>query len=820
MLGFLYLIYTSKMKKISFLIFLLCSSFAFSQNKQTSSNKGVLSGIVVDKVSKEALPYVNIIAKDASQKIITGGITNDKGEFSISRIPLGTYFIEIQYIGYKLLTKQVVFNNKQLHVNLQTIQLTEDTTALEDVIVRAETSTVVQKIDRKVINVGKDLTAAGTTASELLNNVQSVSVDSQTGNISLRGNENVRILVDGKPTNVSAAQLLQQIPSSSIKSIELITNPSAKYNPEGMSGIINIILQKNAKKGFNGSINTGLTYGKNLRYNGSLDMNYKKGKVNFFTNYGFNTGKSDMWGAVNVLSNDPRKQIISFDRNNTNQLIKFGADMYFNDKNTLSVYSTQNFSDNTSLGDSKVFLNTTLITDAPRNSERTNASETYNLNYKTTFNKKGHDLEFEINYSKNKAPEDIINQNTLSAIGDMDYYLSNYYNYIKNNRKNTLINLDYTNPIGKGKLEIGAEIRVNKTNNSNLSNQERFIYDSSNNVIGTAPLGNTSFDYNRDIYSSYINYGYKFEKITMQLGARLEQYNVNANFINGTLNAPYKDNIFSIYPSAFFTFIPSEKNQYQLSFSRRVDRPSTRQVNPNPRWSTPLVTAIGNPNLKPQFTNSIEINYTRALKKGSITFGSFYRHITDEISRNGYLDPTDADGIRQIRSYTNFDNTNRYGLEFSTNYKLAKWWRVNASVDFYSQQERNLSKSITANALNARISNSFTASKKLRFQLFTMFRGAKKGIQFNRAAMFMVNTGASLSVLKRKGTISFRFNDIFKGMRYRYDATDPIIQNGNFNWESRTAYLGFMYRFGGGKNKARQRKKRDGDKDRDGGGFM
>ncbi len=164
---------------------------------------------------------------------------------------------------------------------------------------RAETSTVVQKVDRKVINVGKDLTSAGTTASELLNNVQSVSVDSQTGQISLRGNSNVRVLVDGRPTNVPAAQLLKQIPSTSIKSVELITNPSAKYSPEGLSGIINIILNKNANLGFNGSVDSGVTAGHYVRYNGSTNLNYKTGKVNFFLNYGFNGGDQYNFGFVN-----------------------------------------------------------------------------------------------------------------------------------------------------------------------------------------------------------------------------------------------------------------------------------------------------------------------------------------------------------------------------------------------------------------------------------------------------------------------------------------------------------------------------------------
>ena len=265
---------------------------------------GTVTGTVIDFTTKEKLPYVSIVIKNTANEILTGGITNDKGEFEIKQIPAGEQTIEVQFIGYKIESKKLIFSQKSPKHNVGTVGLNVDAAQLDEVTVIGETSTIIQKIDRKVINVGKDLTSAGTTASELLNNVPSVSVDSQTGWISLRGNENVRVLVDGKPTNISAAQLLKQIPSTSIKQVELITNPSAKYNPEGMSGMINIILHKNANQGFNGSINTGITQGENTRFNGSLDMNYKTGKVNFFTNYGYNTGKSDNFGFVQRTDNN------------------------------------------------------------------------------------------------------------------------------------------------------------------------------------------------------------------------------------------------------------------------------------------------------------------------------------------------------------------------------------------------------------------------------------------------------------------------------------------------------------------------------------
>ncbi|MBE7628851.1 TonB-dependent receptor domain-containing protein [Tenacibaculum piscium] len=825
------------MKKLFLLIFMIFTAFnnpLFAQKNQTKIPKiGVISGKIIDQASKEPLPYVNIIIKNTANKIITGGITNDAGNFLIKSIPAGKNIVEIQFIGYKTISKSILINRKNNNINLKTITLSEDSTALDEIEIRAETSTVTQKVDRKVINVGKDLTSAGATASELLNNVQSVSVDSQSGELSLRGNANVRVLVDGKPTNMSTAQLLEQIPSTSIKSIELITNPSAKYNPEGMSGIINIILHKSANIGFNGAINTGITQGENTRYNGSLNMNYKTGKVNFYTNLGYNKGKRHNHGEISRRGNNPSSQKFISDSEKTAYLIKFGADIYINDKNTLSFYTTQNKADSFKDGIAKVYDATNILTtNAPNTSDNENNTGSYNMNYKIDFQKKGHNLEFEATYSNSKNTDKLINKETFIANTNPKYQFLNYFNTIQNDRNNTLLNLDYTNPISEnGKLELGVEYRTDETENTNKTNQNGYKTDATGNLVldtNNKPiietLGNGSFKYQRDIISGYVNYGHTFNKITMQLGARLEQYDVTGKFTNKNQTKPYSDNLFNIYPSAFFTFNPSEKNQYQLSYSRRVDRPFIGQVNPIREWSTPLITSVGNATLKPQFTNSFEVNYSRRIKKGSLTFGSFYRKVTDEIATVLYKDPADNTDTRQIKSYQNFNGNNRYGFEMSSNYSFTNWWRANASVDLYAQTLKGIvagsEKSVKNNAFNARLSNSFTASKKLRFQLFAMYRGANKSLQFDIKPMWMLNTGASYKVLKGKGNISLKVNDIFKGMKFSFDSTAPYNQTGTFNWESRTAYIGFNYRFGGGKNKAKRRRNRDNNEKNGGGGFM
>ena len=809
---------------------LIIAGNSFSQSDKNKVQKpGTISGKVIDETTKIVLPYVNIVIYDMTKKIITGGITDEKGMFFIKDIPEGKSTIEVQFIGFKKYIKQITISTKTKNIDLGIISLSEDSASLDEVVVRSETSTVVQKVDRKVINVGKDLTATGTTASELLNNVQSVSVDSQTGNISLRGNENVRVLVDGKPTNISAAQLLKQIPSTSIKSIELITNPSAKYNPEGMSGIINIILNKEANMGFNGSVDAGVNAGHYVRYNASTNLNYKTGKVNFFGNYGYNAGENYNYGFVNRTDVN-RNQNFIFNNDNTSNLLKLGADIYLNDKNTLSFYTTQNWFNGGGNGSTIITENNVIIANSPNFQNQENKTGAYNINFKREFEKEGHNLEFEATYSDTSSPEDAGNYNLLSDNTDANYKVLNFTNAILRDQNNTLVNLDYTNPISeKGKLELGLEYRADNTSNTNITDQEIETFDVNGTSEGFSLLGNSDFEYDRKIYSGYVNYGQEFGKVTMQLGARLEQFEVEGNFNQvGQTSQKVTDEIFSVYPSAFFTYSPSDKNQFQLSYSRRVDRPGIGQVNPIREWSTPLITSIGNAQLLPQFTNSYEINYTRQIKNGSYTFGTFYRVINDNISRVTYKDPADPTDVRQILSYTNFDDTSSYGLEFSLNYKIADWWRINSSMDFYSQKQFGTVDLTTANAqrievtnevFNTRISNSFKVSDRFNLQLFAMYRGPQEDIQWKTENMWMVNTGASLTVFDGKGSINFRVNDIFQGMKFAFNSSSPFVQNGQFNWESRTAYLGFNYRFGNGKNKAKQRRQRDDNIKEGGAGF-
>ena len=804
--------------KLKFFLFALLGVIATAQ----AQNPGTVSGKITEKSNNAPLSYVTVSIKD-NGKVVSGVNTDDKGEFIIKNLALKSYTIEIQYIGFRKYVGSVILSENKKEATLK-VALEEEATQLKGVNIVNERSTIEQKIDRKVITVGKDLTTAGASASDIMNNIPSVNVD-QDGKLSLRGNDNVRVLIDGRPSNIDPAQLLKQIPSTSIKKIELITNPSAKYNPEGMSGIINIILHKNANTGFNGSYSGGITFGETAKYNQSLDLNYKTGKVNFFGNVGQNFGTYFNDGYIKRFDQDILQKL-DIKNENDSYLYKIGMDYLIDDHNTLSFYSNQNKSTG------KGFVNTDIdynngdpnIKNAYQKSKYSGPDDTgtYNLAYKHIFKKEGHTLDFEGNYNTTKKTQnaDFDTKNTAP-----DNTISNiiYNDLIKGDRKLSTLNIDYVNPLNeKTTLEAGAEARITKTG----SDYTR--------INPTDPTENqiSNYTYDTNIYSAYVTFGQKYKKFSYQIGTRFESYKVAANLNHG--ETKFDDDYITLYPSAYFTYNLNEKNTFQISYSRRVDRPSLEQTKPIREFSTPLVTSYGNPELRPQFTNSVEINYTKTLEKGSVTGGVFVRSINDQISRILYPDDTDPNGNKQILSFTNYDSNTAYGFEASFNYKITKWWDISPSIDFSSIKQQGIvfsydtttsssspiERKITVSAFNARMNSNFKATKRLSFLLFGFYRGGVDGLQNNSKEMYKMDIGSRYTLLDNKMNISVRFNDVFDTMKYAFDAIYPYPQAGQFTWESQTVYLGLTYNFGGAKIKNLQRKQREDNTNKGGGGMF
>ena len=820
------------MKNIAVLLtFLMFSHLAlFAHNILDESS---ISGRVIDSKSTEPLAFVNIIIKSQSGELITGVITDQDGVFEISNIKETTFIVSIQYIGYKTINKEVTLNRDTKTLDLGTIVIEEDNTALDEVTIIAETSSIQQKVDRKVITIGKDLAASG-TASELMVGIPSVSVDPQTGDISLKGNTNVRVMVDGKLSNIPTAQLLKQIPSTAIKSIELITNPSAKYNPEGMSGLINIILHKNTMLGFNGNLSMGLAYERTAKFNSALTTNYRNGKLNVYANYSNNISENKNHGNINRPENNS-KQLFSFNDNTKNHLIKFGVDYYINEKHTLSIFTNQNTSDYKNDGESNaIYVNNHSLDQTQLWLDKgDNSTSQYNFDYKINFDDDGHNIEFEIDH----------NTYSSNGIADFSYPVGSSTDYIdlnKTNRKRTILNLDYANPFNENsKIELGLQANLFNSLIGYASTGD--TYDISGSLV---PTPSSDFDYTRNIYSLYGNYNKKIDKWSYQLGLRLENVNVNALEIktsqplNNSSETAFSNDYFEFYPSAYITYEPSEKNSFQINYSRRIDRPGIGQVNPIKEWSTPLISSYGNINLRPQFTNSMEFNYTRNIKGGSVTFGTFYRKISNEINRALFIDRSDVNSGRIILTHDNFDNSTAHGVELSSSYKPTKWWSLNGSFDLYSQTLKGIAerletpletavvndivteiKTVDNIVWNFRLYNSFKVSKRVNLTAFGFYRGAKSNLQFNVKPMYFVNIGSRVSFLDGKGSVSLNYNDILNTMKFGFDGSSPYIQEGEFNWESNTIYLGLTYRFGNTKYSAKSRKNRAND-EKSSGGFM
>lgn len=625
-------------KLVSYIIFLF-SITVFGQSI------GSISGLVTDKTTGQPLAYASVVLKTQSGVVSNGTITNEKGIFQFNELATGTYLLEVEFIGYA--SQQIPVNlNVNQEMKLPEIAMSESSEVLEGVTLTAEKSVVEQRLDKKVINVGKDLVAQGPSAVDLMNNLPSVNIASD-GSISFRGSDNVRILIDGKLSNLeNPADVLQQIPSNSIKKIELITNPSAKYNPDGLNGIINIVLKKNAQEGWNMSFGANSIIAQRERYNSNLSLNYKPNKTNYYFEYSNGFGDQITDGIVNRFDLNSN-QITRNVNNRESHYVKLGADFYPSKKSILSFFTTQNLFNAIFDGQKDVIFdddsgNNFALDDFLT---RDNHTQNYNVDYKWLFDGESHFLEIETNY--NLFNSNLINDFDFSGSTSVPSYIEN----IDDTRSVLTFNLDYSLPLGtNSKLEIGGEARINRIDNA---------YNSTN-----AQLEDSTFEYNRDIYSSYFMYNRSLGKFKLNLGGRLEQYLVNARFTQELSGLDDFDlELFNIFPSFFLSYQASEESphQYQLSYGRRIERPSFNQVNPIRQTTTPQLVASGNIRLLPQFSNTLEANYLYRFQKGSINSGIFYRHVQDEINRIGIFDQDDPNLLRL--SYDNFDSNNAYGIE-------------------------------------------------------------------------------------------------------------------------------------------------------------
>lgn len=772
----------------SLLICLFFNIIIFGQQKEV-----VISGNIVDATEKP-LPFATAILKDDSKKLIEGVITDEKGVFSFHKILNGNYIVEIQYIGFTTVIKDVTIAKTQKKVDLGKIILKEDSKTLDEVVVEGQTSEVSLKLGKKVFRVGKDLTSQNGSATDVLNNVPSVNV-SPNGAVSLRGNTNVQVMINGRRSALTQSQALEQLSADVIESVEVISNPSAKFDAAGSAGIINIILKKNRQSGLNGRIR--LVAGIPDDYRAIGNLNYKTNKFNFFANAGIRY--TDYEGEYFKQQTTTANNISTFlnqredeDRHDDGQLFYFGTDFYANDKNTFTVAYYRNETKDTDI--TNLFYDFSVsnaITQSLQTIGNSIEERDYNqleANYTKTFAKKGQKLTVDFQYdfwnsekdwhlqTDEKFPTNTEAQTVIQTKG-------------KGNTDDIVIQADFETPLNeKSKIEIGAKFEDRAITNEFLAeeliNGQFEIIDNINNQL----------DYKEKIVSGYAQLKSKKGKTSYQLGLRLENTDINIEASETVLNL--KNKYTNLFPSATLGYEFKDNLSGQISYSKRIGRPSLWQLNPFFQLKDFTARFTGNPALNPSFTNAVELSFIYRGNKFQLNPSIYY---SDTDNAFQYETVQNNEGVF-IQSPVNLDNEKRYGVELSASYNPLKWLRFSGDVNAYIFEQKGVLNSQTADfSSNTWFTNliiSMKPTKTLRLQTRIFYQGAESNKQTASKPISNVNFGLQKSILNNKGSLIFNVSNVFDTRRTR----EQIIGE-NFSIyqdRSRNAQrfsLSFVYKF-------------------------
>ncbi len=792
-------------KHLPLVLFLLfTSSILFAQRPQSQSRPKVqVTGKVIDKESGQGLEYSTLIFKPLKGKRITGGITDSNGFFDIE-IPVGMYSISVEFLSFK--TKTLPDQRITKNIDLGTIVLEEDREALGEIEIIAEKSTVEIRLDKKIYNVGKDMTVKGGTASDVLDNVPSVTVDVE-GTVSLRGNESVRILIDGKPSGLvglSGTDALRQLPAEAIQKVEVITSPSARYDAEGTAGIINIILRKSKAIGFNAS--TTLSTGIPDNHGISANVNYRAKKFNVFTNLGYSYRNAPGKALFDNYYNDTgitfNEEIRDYNRKRNSFNSNIGLEYYLT-KNASVIGS---FLYRNSLGETNVDNNSykydgegVFLSESLRNEfedEKDNIVE-YALNFTQNFKGSGHKLTFDAKYQDSYEDENaVISDNHIQSeeIESLE------------DEKRILLKSDYVLPIGENQqFEAGFQSNIVETLNNyevDFTNEE---YDDILNI----------FDYKENIHALYSQYGNKFGKFSALLGLRVELSDISA-VVEGTEGTPidYKKNYTELFPTLNLAYELNESESFTLGYNRRIRRPRSRHLNPFSSRSSTSNIFKGNPDLNPMFTDGVDLGYLKKWDKLTFNTSVYFKHTenafqfvreaTGEVNENG---------VQIIESTPiNLNDEDRYGFEFSLNYNPAKWLRLSNNFNFYRYTRDGIYHDVDYSATNESWMNRFSSRiklfKEVDFQTTLFYHGPRESAVSKREGMLMANIALSKDILKDKGTLSFNISDLLNSRKRVMETyfTDPDFTNySEFQWRQRQFKLSFTYRFN-------QKKKRGGQR--------
>ncbi|MFH1319256.1 MAG: TonB-dependent receptor [Bacteroidota bacterium] len=815
------------MKKNLYLIILFVF-FAITTNAQERGsrhqggempNDGSLSGTVQDASIKKAVEYANVVLyRQNDSSLVTGVVTDQNGNFVLKDLPYGRYYVEVNFIGYKKKTiTSIKINPKQKDVTLGIFELKRSFTDLDEVEVVAEKPLIEFKIDKKIVNVSQDISSTGATAVEVLENTPSVQTDID-GNVTLRGSSNFTVLIDGKPTILESSEALEQIPASTIEKIEIITNPSAKYEPDGIAGIINVIMKKQTRPGFSGIVNGSVGTGD--KYSGDFLLNYRTGKFNLFggLEYSYRNSQGSSIMERETYLNDTTYYLTSNSergRYHDGYVIKAGTDYYINTNNTLSFEGKTGLRGHGHNSFSR-YLEYTMPEDLDQyyiNNNFSGMNRKYyslNLYYQHKFEQKGHELSVSAFFTSQQGTNsDSLFEYTADETWEIIGSSTDKQRSSEENTRNDLkIKTDYTKPLGEnGKFEAGyhASFDIAEADYT-FENYEQ----SSGSWLNNDSLSN-DLEFSRNIQAIYGTLSNLLLGFEYQLGLRAEYTDRNLNQI--TTNEQYTVNRFDLFPTFHVSRELPLKQQLQASYSRRINRPRDRYLNPFPRYHDQLNIHIGNPGLEPEYIDSYELSYLKRIKSSFFSIEAYYRQTNNKIARINTL----QDDNIMVRTFDNLDKDYSLGVELMGNLELYKWWRLNISGNLYKYHIDGEILDMdevaqTINTWNMRMNSTFILKFGTRIQLTGFYTGPSVTAQGDRGEFFVISAAVKQDFLKRKFSLTFQVRDIFQTMKHSFTSKgNDFYTYHEFTREAPVFTLSFSYRIKNYKQKKRERESMESD---------
>ena len=806
-----------------FITVFLSTQITFAQRPNNTGNitkgKGIVIGKVIESNNNNELQFASIsILSVPENKIITGGMTDEEGKFKIEA-PYGKYYVLVDFMGFaKKKTTEFELSKENRIVKMGKILIDPDTDIIGEVEITAEKELFENKIDSKTFNVSKDITMQSKSALEALEQIPSISVDID-GNISLRGNGNVRILINNRPIVVTAenqAALLEQIQANNIESIDVITNPSAKYNPEGMGGIINIQLKKAQEDGRNLAITLSSDFFREAGANISGGIRTKK--ISIYGTYGY---KYNKW---NYERTSFQKNIYTDTTNYMNQSSEggrlsnshmgtFGLDYNINKNNLIGVEALLSYANkdksnpfNYDFFDEDLKLRKSTLRDNTEDIIRTKMD--IQANFKHKFNKKKHYIEANISHSRNQHQEDAnYFETTIFPVKgdtiDLENNLQNDQSAISNYKVN------YHYPISeKSSIETGLDGEYRQIDNK----IDVLSFDTNNGIFKPDTKRSSQFNYTDQTHALYGLFKFSFGKLNYQIGIRLEYSDYKFNLDNKSISNTYKQR-YNYYPSLHLQYKLTPTSELGASYSKRVNRPSVRQLNPLHDYADTYNYRVGNPNLEPENIHSAELSYSKKWDKLKLIPAIYYKYIDNVIKR---IKSRDTSGIGVV-SYMNLNYGSSYGSELIASYKFNKWLDLNGSANVgYSKMQDKTNGSLSNEdfAWSGKIRSSIKLPYGIKFQISYHYYGERVIPQGYIEPMQWLDLGLRKSFWDNKATLSVRASDILRTREFNIHIdTDEYLSNLHFKRYPTYVLVSFTYQIGKAIKKKRSRSSRGGGDD-------